>query len=289
METVRLLEEIRSRSPVALLVIEHDMGFVEALDCGVSVMMMGRMVTSGTFAEIRLNDEVVPPIWVRSVADGGEGLRISGLVAGYEGGVVLEHVDFAVGAGQSVALLGRNGVGKTTLLKTIMGLVRPKSGSITFGGQRIDGRRPFEIARRGIGYVPQGREIFVDLTVEENLLLGNLKVADAGEIYDVFPALASKRQLQGGRLSGGQQQQLAIGRALMGGRASCCSTSLRRASSRPSSPRSRRDYRGDRPRPRHEPHPGRAEHRHGARPLRAGRLHGGGPDRRHVERRGASR
>ena len=145
-----------------------------------------------------------------------EGLRITGLVAGYEGGVVIDGVDFAVAPGQSVALLGRNGVGKTTLLKTIMGLNRPKAGSIFYGGQRIDGRRPFEIARRGIGYVPQGREIFVDLTVEENLLLGNLKAADASDVYDLFPALAQKRQLQGGRLSGGQQQQLAIGRALMG-------------------------------------------------------------------------
>lgn len=147
---------------------------------------------------------------------GARGLQVEGLVAGYHGGTVLDHVTFSVAPGESVALLGRNGVGKTTFLRTIMGLNRPKAGKISYGGRRIDGRQPFEIARAGLGYVPQGREIFADLTVEENLLLGNLKATDADDIYTLFPALAQKRQLQGGRLSGGQQQQLAIGRALMG-------------------------------------------------------------------------
>jgi urea ABC transporter ATP-binding protein UrtE len=144
------------------------------------------------------------------------GLLVSDLIAGYGGGVVLEGLSLEVPAGKSVALLGRNGVGKTTLLKTIMGLIRPKSGSITFNGRRLDRHEPYEVARAGIGYVPQGREVFADLTVEENLLLGNLKAADADAVYAIFPALAEKRQSAGGRLSGGQQQQLAIGRALMG-------------------------------------------------------------------------
>jgi urea ABC transporter ATP-binding protein UrtE len=147
---------------------------------------------------------------------GHGGLTIDGLVAGYGGGVVLDGLSLAVGDGEAVAILGRNGAGKTTLLRTIMGLNRPKAGSIRFGDRRIDGREPFEIARAGIGYVPQGREVFADLTVEENLILGDLKAADADEIYGIFPALAEKRRTQGGRLSGGQQQQLAIGRALMG-------------------------------------------------------------------------
>jgi branched-chain amino acid transport system ATP-binding protein len=146
-------------------------------------------------------------------ADGG--LTVDNLVAGYGGGVVLDGISLTVGVGETVAVLGRNGVGKTTLLRTIMGLVRPKSGTIRFAGRRIDGREPFEIARTGIGYVPQGREIFSELTVEENLILGNLKAADADEIYAIFPALAESRKSAGGRLSGGQQQQLAIGRALM--------------------------------------------------------------------------
>ena len=143
------------------------------------------------------------------------GLVVSDLVAGYGGGVVLEGLSLQVPAGQSVALLGRNGVGKTTLLKTVMGLIRPKSGTIAFNGHRLDRHEPFEVARAGIGYVPQGREVFADLTVEENLLLGDLKAANADAVYALFPALAEKRRSAGGRLSGGQQQQLAIGRALI--------------------------------------------------------------------------
>ncbi len=144
------------------------------------------------------------------------GLMVEGLVVGYGGGIVLDNLSFAVAPGESVALLGRNGVGKTTLLRTIMGLILPKRGTISFAGMRINDREPFEIARAGLGYVPQGREIFQELTVEENLLLGNLAAANADEVYSIFPALAEKRWTQGGRLSGGQQQQLAVGRALMG-------------------------------------------------------------------------
>jgi urea ABC transporter ATP-binding protein UrtE len=147
--------------------------------------------------------------------DGGGGLAVEGLVAGYGGGVVLDGLSLSVAPGETVAILGRNGVGKSTLLRTIMGLVRPKAGTIRFAGARIDGREPFEIARAGLGYVPQGREIFAELTVEENLILGDLKAANVDEAYAIFPALAEKRRTAGGRLSGGQQQQLAIGRALM--------------------------------------------------------------------------
>jgi urea ABC transporter ATP-binding protein UrtE len=147
-----------------------------------------------------------------SIADG---LKIEGLVSGYGGGVVIDEMSLKVSPGETVALLGRNGVGKTTLLRTIMGLNRAMRGTIHFAGVRIDGREPFETARAGIGYVPQGREIFQELTVEENLLLGNLKAPGADDIYSIFPALAEKRHTLGGRLSGGQQQQLAIGRALM--------------------------------------------------------------------------
>ena len=146
---------------------------------------------------------------------GAEGLRIEGLVSGYGGGVVIDHLSFAVAPGETVALLGRNGVGKTTLLRSIMGLRRPRQGTITFAGERIERREPFQIARLGVGYVPQGREIFPDLTVEENLFLGDLSASSADEVYGFFPALAEKRRSQGGGLSGGQQQQLAIGRALM--------------------------------------------------------------------------
>lgn len=142
-------------------------------------------------------------------------LELSGVVAGYGGGTVLHGLDLAIGPGEAVAVLGRNGVGKTTMMRTVMGLLRPRAGGIRFAGTRIDGRPPFAVSRAGIAYVPQGREVFGDLTVEENLILGDLRARSAERAYAVFPGLAERRREIAGRLSGGQQQQLAIGRALM--------------------------------------------------------------------------
>lgn len=148
------------------------------------------------------------------MADGAL-LELSGVLAGYGGGTVLHGLDLAVGPGEAVSVLGRNGVGKTTMMRTVMGLLRPRAGSIRFAGVRIDGRPPFAVSRAGIAYVPQGREVFGDLTVEENLILGDLGARSAERAYAVFPGLAARRREIAGRLSGGQQQQLAIGRALM--------------------------------------------------------------------------
>jgi branched-chain amino acid transport system ATP-binding protein/urea transport system ATP-binding protein len=148
-------------------------------------------------------------------------LDLRGLESGYGGSRVLRGIDLAVAEGESVALLGRNGMGKTTLLKTLMGLLPAAKGEIRFAGRRLDGRRPEQIARAGIAFVPQGREIFADLSVEENLLLGamgrgGLGAAVPQAIYARFPILSERRHQRGGTLSGGQQQQLAIGRALAG-------------------------------------------------------------------------
>jgi branched-chain amino acid transport system ATP-binding protein/urea transport system ATP-binding protein len=148
-------------------------------------------------------------------------LDVRGLQSGYGGSRVLRGIDLAVAEGESVALLGRNGMGKTTLLKTLMGLLPVAEGEIRFAGRRLDGRRPEQIARAGIAFVPQGREIFADLSVEENLLLGamgrgGLGAAVPQAIYARFPILEERRHQRGGTLSGGQQQQLAIGRALAG-------------------------------------------------------------------------
>ncbi|MEQ9609789.1 MAG: ABC transporter ATP-binding protein [Kiloniellaceae bacterium] len=148
-------------------------------------------------------------------------LDVRGLESGYGGSRVLRGIDLAVAEGESVALLGRNGMGKTTLLKTLMGLLPATKGEIRFAGRRLDGRRPEQIARAGIAFVPQGREIFADLSVEENLLLGamgrgGLGAAVPQAIYARFPILEERRHQRGGTLSGGQQQQLAIGRALAG-------------------------------------------------------------------------
>jgi urea transport system ATP-binding protein len=147
-------------------------------------------------------------------------LTIKGLNQFYGGSHTLWDVDLAVPAGARMCLMGRNGMGKTTLLKCIMGLLPASSGSITFDDVELLKRPAEERARIGIGYVPQGREIFPQLTVEENLRIG-LGVRKNGlhaipeRIYDLFPVLKQMLHRRGGDLSGGQQQQLAIGRALI--------------------------------------------------------------------------
>ncbi len=150
-------------------------------------------------------------------------LEITNLNVYYGESHILRNVDLSVSPGQMVCLIGRNGVGKTTLLKTIMGLLKPRTGTITFAGEPILSKSTDRRAKLGIGYVPQGREIIPRLTVKENLLLGlearrdrtnNQEIPD--EIFSLFPVLKSMLSRMGGDLSGGQQQQLAIARALMG-------------------------------------------------------------------------
>lgn len=151
-------------------------------------------------------------------------LQVRGLNVYYGESHILRNVDLSVPKGQMVCLIGRNGVGKTTMLKTIMGLLKPRSGSITLAGQSITSLSPDQRARLGIGYVPQGREIIPRLTVQENLLLGLEALRDRPrgrvgipeEIFELFPVLATMLSRMGGDLSGGQQQQLAIARAIMG-------------------------------------------------------------------------
>ncbi len=136
----------------------------------------------------------------------------------YGGSHILRDVNMDSHLGKVTVLLGRNGVGKTTLLKSLMGLVPIKTGTIEFNGKQIQSATPYERARAGIGFVPQGREIFARLTVEENLRMG-LAYKSAGtpipaELYELFPVLKQMLNRRGGDLSGGQQQQLAIARAL---------------------------------------------------------------------------
>jgi branched-chain amino acid transport system ATP-binding protein len=132
---------------------------------------------------------------------------------------ILEGVDLEIGEGEIVALLGRNGAGKTTTLKTILGLTPPTAGTVAFRGQLLAGLRPFEIAALGIGYVPEHRAIFSDLTVEENLKIAERAKGDYARrkdlIFSLFPDLERLIDLPGTKLSGGQQQMLAVGRALV--------------------------------------------------------------------------
>jgi branched-chain amino acid transport system ATP-binding protein len=147
-------------------------------------------------------------------------LEVDDLHAYYGKSHILQGVTFGVGAGEIVSLLGRNGAGRSTAIKTIMGEVRPV-GSIRFRGERIDGLASHEIARRGLGYVPEDRAIFPTLTVRENLLLG-MKSTRAGgrwtlrDVYALFPILEARIDTPGGVLSGGEQQMLTICRTLMG-------------------------------------------------------------------------
>jgi branched-chain amino acid transport system ATP-binding protein len=146
-----------------------------------------------------------------------EGLVLAGVSAGYGETVVLEGIGLDLPHGGTLALLGRNGVGKTTLLATIMGHTRLRAGSIRFAGQGLAGLAPFRRARLGIGFVPQEREIFPSLTVAENLAVaGRPGRWSRDRVYDFFPSLAERRHHRGNQLSGGEQQMLAIGRALMG-------------------------------------------------------------------------
>src|SRR5687767_7739099 len=139
-------------------------------------------------------------------------LTVSNLNQYYGGSHILRDVAFELPGGKVTALLGRNGVGKTTLLKTLMGLVPCRTGKIVFDSLDLTKTRPYERARAGLGYVPQGREIFPRLSVEENLLMGAKLIPE--RVFELFPVLRQTMRRRGGDLSGGQQQQLAIGRAL---------------------------------------------------------------------------
>ena len=149
-------------------------------------------------------------------------LTVAGLHAYYGQAHILTDVALHVNAGEVVVLLGRNGAGKSTTLKSIIGLVRPRSGTITFGGVRIERLEPFKIARMGLGYVPEERRIFTDLTVLENLEVGRQPPRAGAPLWDVekvgalFPNLKEMPHRKGGHMSGGEQQMLTIARTLMG-------------------------------------------------------------------------
>ena len=147
-------------------------------------------------------------------------LAVQGLRASYGTSEILFDISLEVRPGEVVSLLGRNGMGKTTTLRSIMGIVRPRAGSIVFNDQSLHGLPPFRIARTGLGFVPEGRLIFPRLNVVENLTVAFRTASpspawDAEKVFKLFPRLAERRQNMGNQLSGGEQQMLAIGRALM--------------------------------------------------------------------------
>src|SRR5947209_13722026 len=149
-------------------------------------------------------------------------LQVENLRVAYGAIEALRGISFEVDEGSIVALLGANGAGKTTTLRTVSGLLRPRAGTITFDGQRIDAVPPHQMVGLGIGHVPEGRRIFPRMSVLENLHMGayyrgrRVPDADVARVYDLFPVLRERSGQDGGTLSGGEQQMLAIGRALMG-------------------------------------------------------------------------
>ncbi|MBM3407017.1 MAG: ABC transporter ATP-binding protein [Betaproteobacteria bacterium] len=155
-------------------------------------------------------------------AAGAVMLEVSGIHAFYGQAHILFDVSLTICAGEVVVLLGRNGAGKSTTLKSIAGLVRPREGTVKFMGETIERRQPFEVARRGLGYVPEERRIFTELTVLENLEVGRqpprpgVPAWDFEKIGKLFPNLAEMPDRPGGRMSGGEQQMLTIARTLMG-------------------------------------------------------------------------
>ncbi len=148
-------------------------------------------------------------------------LRVEGIDTYYETTHILFGVTLEINQGETVCVLGRNGVGKTTLMRSIIGLTPPRKGTISFQGNKINGKQPFHIARLGVGFVPENRDIFPNLTVEENLEIATIKRKNEGAwnldtVYALFPLLKQRRKQWGGTLSGGEQQMLTIARTLMG-------------------------------------------------------------------------
>jgi branched-chain amino acid transport system ATP-binding protein len=224
---------------IPVLIVEHDIDRVLGLSDRVTVMNEGEVLMTGTPAEVRADRRVqqiytgtgIPAVTHNRgndmiAAGTKEVLRFQGVDAFYGKSHVLNEASLDVREGEIVALVGRNGAGKTTLIKTIMGLVPPASGKIEYEGRDIAGLPAPDIARLGLGYVPQGRQLFAGLTVTENLALGRLaRTSDGGAggvvwsddmIFECFPRLKERRNVAADYLSGGEQQMLAVARALSG-------------------------------------------------------------------------
>jgi ABC-type branched-subunit amino acid transport system ATPase component/ABC-type branched-subunit amino acid transport system permease subunit len=222
-----LIRNLAGRHTV--LLIEHDIDRVLSLSDRITVLHQGRVISEGAPAEITKDPAVteaylgrdrgarpVEPTAATQSITAEPLLVLQAVHAGYDGSEILHDVSLDVRRGEVVALLGRNGVGKTTTLRTIMGALKPRSGRVQFAGRDITRLSPDRINRLGIAMVPEGRRIFPNLTVIENLMLAAREGGWAiNEIYDLFPRLRTHRDIRGENLSGGERQMVAIARALM--------------------------------------------------------------------------
>ncbi|HTH80788.1 MAG TPA: branched-chain amino acid ABC transporter ATP-binding protein/permease [Ramlibacter sp.] len=213
----------------AVVLIEHDIDRVLAMSDRITVLHQGKFIADGRPADVAANPEVVraylgTPPQVRADrtsqgpirATGELLLQARGLAGGYGGGRVLDGIDIDVHAGEAVALLGRNGVGKTTLLKALCGTLPLEGGAILWQGSEIRALRPFEINRLGLAVVPEGRRLFPNLTVLDNLLIAKRAGGmPLDEVFELFPRLSAIRKSRAENISGGERQMVAIARALV--------------------------------------------------------------------------
>ena len=202
------------------MVVEHDMDVVFSMADRITVLSYGVVLASGRPDEIRGDEAVKRHIWERK-----DMLEVNRINSFYDKSHVLHDVSLDVIRARLWVFSGRNGVGKSTTLKSIMGIVRPKAGSIKFNGKEAVGLKPYQMAKLGVGYVPEDRRIFPTLTVRQNLILGmksgQKQNTETGwtieKVYDFFPRIEAKGiPSEAGNLSGGEQQMLTIGRTLMG-------------------------------------------------------------------------
>jgi ABC-type branched-subunit amino acid transport system ATPase component len=232
-ELAALIRDLPARGTTVLLV-EHDMHFVMGLADEITVLNFGRCICVGRPEVVRADPQVIEaylghntnqaPAATAATFPGEPILKVAQLRVTYGRTTALKGIDLTVRSGQVVCLIGANGAGKTTAMRTLSGLVRPAAGRITFADHDITGLSPARIAASGLLHVPEGRQIFPELTVEENLTLGAYLLHDTAErarrrtyVLHLFPRLRERLAQQAGLMSGGEQQMLAMGRALMGG------------------------------------------------------------------------